>query len=649
MDLLSLLAKLTLDSSDFNKNLDAAQDKADNFKAPEVKPLAVDTKEFNDDIGASGEKVNVFKELVNGSWEGIKDGLKKAGIATLLGKLVTDLGKAVSMTAKLGDETSKGASKMGMSRKAYQEFSYALEKSGGSIDNLTIGLRNFDTIVGNGATKEQQAQFEKLGIEAEKAANAEELMIQTLNAIADYGGADKGVLLRAFFGNKNDELFTLIENGADGIRELRQEANDVGRVMSDNEIDNAIAYMDAIEGLQNKIQSLKQDFSEAVLPVITEAVNGLTRIIAFFSGLGGNKSLSTIFADGDKEFAEQLLTIENTGAAAESLADKLLSMGDTSKMTAEQYEIWKGTAEKLIDLVPTLGEVINTETGEINANSEEIKENIKQWENLAKQKALQNLKEEKYQAIVQKNQDLIDKTIEATEKAAQADGERATALENLNKVLTEHGVDALGNNATLEEVRKAQTDAVLGFTGDEQMLAQFSAEMSGAVSNWTSANAKAEEAEAQVAKLTEELEKGKAEYETWVAAAEEMYGSASESAGNSTSDVETLDRAIKNLPDSKTITIGINSPGYFPKAIGSDYIPYDNFPALLHRGEKVLTATEARQTGGSVDIAGLENRIENAIRRGMEGATVRSYLNGKDITDEVNRNTAKQVKARRFA
>lgn len=33
-----------------------------------------------------------------------------------------------------------------------------------------------------------------------------------------------------------------------------------------------------------------------------------------------------------------------------------------------------------------------------------------------------------------------------------------------------------------------------------------------------------------------------------------------------------------------------------PKAFGMRYIPYDNFPAMLHQGERVLTASEARQS-----------------------------------------------------
>ena len=89
--------------------------------------------------------------------------------------------------------------------------------------------------------------------------------------------------------------------------------------------------------------------------------------------------------------------------------------------------------------------------------------------------------------------------------------------------------------------------------------------------------------------------------------------------------------------------------GAFKHAKGLWNVPYDEYPALLHRGERVLTASQARKAdGGSFDFSGLSAEITSAIRAGMEGATVRSYINGRDVTREVSRDINRQVKARRF-
>lgn len=72
-----------------------------------------------------------------------------------------------------------------------------------------------------------------------------------------------------------------------------------------------------------------------------------------------------------------------------------------------------------------------------------------------------------------------------------------------------------------------------------------------------------------------------------------------------------------------------------PYAVGLSYVPYDNFPALLHQGERVLTAQEARSAdGGSrvVEITGNQfviredadvDRIAAALLEQLEMAELR--------------------------
>lgn len=81
-------------------------------------------------------------------------------------------------------------------------------------------------------------------------------------------------------------------------------------------------------------------------------------------------------------------------------------------------------------------------------------------------------------------------------------------------------------------------------------------------------------------------------------------------------------------------------------------VPEDDYLARLHRGEMVLTADRAREYragNGGVDYDALVGAITGAVRAGMQGVEVNSYLNGRSITDTVSREMAKQLKAQRYA
>ena len=111
---------------------------------------------------------------------------------------------------------------------------------------------------------------------------------------------------------------------------------------------------------------------------------------------------------------------------------------------------------------------------------------------------------------------------------------------------------------------------------------------------------------------------------------------------------EALRKELSSLPN---IDGGFNYSRSHQHASGAWDIPYDNYPALLHRDEMVLTASRARQyrEGGSeIDYTRLENALIAAVQRGMSEAQVNAYIDGTEVTDKVSRELANQMQGRRY-
>lgn len=101
----------------------------------------------------------------------------------------------------------------------------------------------------------------------------------------------------------------------------------------------------------------------------------------------------------------------------------------------------------------------------------------------------------------------------------------------------------------------------------------------------------------------------------------------------------------------------IKNPKGASFATGLDYVPNDNFAANLHEGEAVLTKAEAAdwRRGGSVqgiDYAAMGSAVGSAVREALSGIglyTDDGTRIADMVTQRVSRNIAREAKNRRYA
>ena len=677
MELLNLVAKMTLDASEYEKQL--ADLVATQTPVPPitVTPIwdekeynkfiedskksgdfnvtpTVDTTEYKKGLKEAEEETNWFREVMKGAWQGIKDAIVVTGITGVLSGIVNYLRQGINLAIKDGKAIEAGAKNMQLSIRAYQEWDYVLGKSNMSVKDLNKAMTEMDSIRAGSASEEKIKYLQKLGISAEKATSgmmsAETLLDSVIKGLADYQGTDKGAIIDAFFG-KSANWTGYFSQTSTEIEGLKKEAESLGIIMSDESVKNAKEFQDASDRLNDRLESIKRSFGEGILPIITEAVNKLMMIVDFFNGQDKRTS-SEKFADLDAKYESQISDIKATGITAKALAQTLLDMGDTSTMDARNLAVWQGTANALIEMIPTLSGVIDVENGTISDSVEGISELIDQYTELSKATAYQTSLSEREAIIAQKENKLTEEATKANEKLAEAEGNRNLAIDAFNAVLKKYEgdkTDLLGYDATVEDITARQLSAI-GRAGENSYI---SSELAEAAKPLTQAINDANAARAEVEKLTTDIDEGKVKLDEFVEKEGAIYESISGTAQAAITDVGTVTSMLGEIPSDVYTTIHIITDGEKPEgfAKGSWNVPYD-MPAYLHSGEMVLTKSQARryrdgEGGGGVDYEYIGTLIGSSVKNAMSSIFV--TLDGDKVGDFTTRRTDRNIRKRETA
>ena len=161
-----------------------------------------------------------------------------------------------------------------------QRWGYAAGQSGADITVLETGIKKLSdaqTDASNGSEKAMES-FTKLGISMSDLATMtpEQSFEAVMNGLASMEeGAEKNSIGNDLLGKSYVELKPLIAEGADGMQALKDRADELGLVMSEEAVDSGVVFGDTLDDVKNSLGMVVTEVGVEVMPILQKMADWL--------------------------------------------------------------------------------------------------------------------------------------------------------------------------------------------------------------------------------------------------------------------------------------------------------------------------------------------------------------------------------------
>ena len=321
LNVFELFAKIGLDTSEYDKEIDKSREKASGLASSLKKGFGIATKS----VGA---------------------------LTTATGALGAGFVKASGDVAAYGDNIDKMSQKMGMSAEAYQEWDAVMQHSGTSMETLKASMKTLANAAETGSDA-----FDKLGISQEDIANMsqEELFSATITALQNIDDeTERTYLAGKTLGRGATELGALLNTSAEDTQAMKDRVHELGGVMSDEAVKAAAAYQDSLQDMQTALTGLKNNLVSEMLPAVTTVMDGLGNVFSGDYETGVNQ-----IEEGVEKLINKITKIipkamKIGGSILESLGQSILQ--NLPELSQAALEIILQLAQGIVEQLPTIAE-----------------------------------------------------------------------------------------------------------------------------------------------------------------------------------------------------------------------------------------------------------------------------------------------------
>ncbi|MGB4657974.1 MAG: hypothetical protein WBI07_02195 [Mobilitalea sp.] len=230
-----------------------------------------------------------------------------AGTGVAIGGLLS-MAKSTSETAGTWLELSQ---RTDIGVESLQRWGYAASQSGADVGKLEVGMKKLSTSIidAQGGSEKAVAAYDALGISMSDLSSMtpEQTFDAVMAKLADMPeSAEKNVIGNQLLGKSYTELKPLLAEGSAGMEALKNKADELGIVMSEDSVVAAEGYGDSMDNVTASFDGIKNNLMSGLMPKLTEladwfvakmpaiqdfVTNGLDKVSAGITWISDNANI----------------------------------------------------------------------------------------------------------------------------------------------------------------------------------------------------------------------------------------------------------------------------------------------------------------------------------------------------------------------
>ena len=303
--------------------------------------LTNELADVNNKLEESGETSNSASQSIGNLATSITT--TTAVIASMISavqQVVQAIGEVATRSTEWADDLETLSSQMGVSTTTLQEWAYASDFVDVSIETLQGSMTKLVRSMSeaqNGSTS-AQAAFDSLGVSYQDIdghlKSTEQVFYEVIDALGGIENvAERDAISMAIFGESAQNLNTLIEAGSGSLQAYGQEAQQLGIIMSGDQIQALSSMQNSFDKLNNVMNASKNLLSASVAPLFASIADAISQvdpaILAVVGGFGSLISVVSNLAPLLQGVAAitQLLTMSKIATAAATQVETVAEAG----------------------------------------------------------------------------------------------------------------------------------------------------------------------------------------------------------------------------------------------------------------------------------------------------------------------------------